>query len=82
MMTSQVLRTLESKGLVSRTAAEHDNRTKLVWITAAGEDLARHAIDAVEGVDEDFFAVVDHGAALAMLQRLDRQTPAPTTGGE
>jgi DNA-binding MarR family transcriptional regulator len=58
MMTSQVLRTLESNGYVSRTASSADKRAILVDVTPEGRDLANRANEAVEQCDARFFAAL------------------------
>lgn len=58
MMTSQVLRTLESRSLIIRHAHPTDTRAKMLELTHSGKQLAIHAIPAVEGVDNDFFNVL------------------------
>jgi DNA-binding MarR family transcriptional regulator len=64
MMTSQVIRTLESKGLLQRTPNPGDSRAMLVDVTAAGADLAVQAVKVVEEADEAFFAAVADRATL------------------
>lgn len=56
MMTSQVLRTLEGKGLVERHDNPADRRAKAVVPTEAGITLANRAIIVVERCDAAFFA--------------------------
>lgn len=58
MMTSQVLRTLEGRGLVRRTAHPDDRRARAVAVTAEGAALANRAVVAVEACDERFFAAL------------------------
>jgi len=58
MMTSQVLRTLEAKGLVTREAHPTDARARALAATATGVALVNRAIGAVETVDRDFFAAL------------------------
>jgi DNA-binding MarR family transcriptional regulator len=58
MMTSQVLRTLEQKGLVERHPHPTDGRAKLLIVTAEGAALANRAIVAVETCDTAFFAPI------------------------
>lgn len=65
MMTSQVLRALEAKGLVARRPAASDRRAIVVTPTADGIRLANAANAAVESADEAFF-----GAAAAERQTL------------
>lgn len=55
MMTSQVVRVLEQKGLISRTVSKIDSRAYTLNPTNAGRALANKAIVAVEGVDKCFF---------------------------
>jgi DNA-binding MarR family transcriptional regulator len=56
MMTSQVLRTLEVRGLVRRAADPGDSRARQLTITADGSDLAARAVAVVEEADRRFFA--------------------------
>jgi DNA-binding MarR family transcriptional regulator len=55
MMTSQVLRKLESRGLVKRKAHETDSRAKKIVITKKGIDAVEEGIRVVEDVDSEFF---------------------------
>jgi DNA-binding MarR family transcriptional regulator len=50
-MTSQVIRTLEKKGLVTRDVDTADTRARRLVVTAAGASLAPRAIEIVETVD-------------------------------
>jgi len=63
MMTSQVLRTLEAKGLVERAAHPSDARARALRPTPAGTKLANRAVGAVEAVDDEFFGVLGARAA-------------------
>ncbi|WP_433567892.1 MarR family winged helix-turn-helix transcriptional regulator [Nocardia sp. CA-151230] len=56
MMTSQVLRTLEQKGLLERRDHPTDRRAKSLVATESGAALVNRAIGAVETCDRDFFA--------------------------
>jgi DNA-binding MarR family transcriptional regulator len=69
-MTSQVLRTLEDKGLLTRETDPADTRAKRLRVTAAGAELAPRAIEAVEGVDAEFFGPVAVDDAVGLLRRL------------
>lgn len=71
MMTSQLVRALEGRGLLERSADPADARSRLVAVTAAGADLAARAIEVVEGVDAQFFAPVQTDQLLATLGALD-----------
>lgn len=55
MMTSNVLRTLEEKGLILRKPHPTDTRAKALSITAQGRKLAIQAIEVVEKIDHEFF---------------------------
>jgi DNA-binding MarR family transcriptional regulator len=80
MMTSQVLRTLEAKGLVIRRYHPVDGRAKVLAVTDAGAALANRAVAVVERADVEFFAPLgDHGAEFAgLLRTLRRPAAAPT----
>ncbi len=68
MMTSQVLRALESKDLVRRRPHPTDGRAKAISPTAAGIDLANRAVEVVERCDAAFFGTLpDKGRRLAAL---------------
>jgi DNA-binding MarR family transcriptional regulator len=55
MMTSNVLRTLEKKGLILRSPHPSDTRAKLLSVTEKGRALSEHAIQVVEAIDMNFF---------------------------
>ncbi|HVQ44818.1 MAG TPA: MarR family transcriptional regulator [Candidatus Saccharimonadia bacterium] len=59
MMTSQVLRKLEVKGLVRRMSSTQDKRAVSLEATAKGAQLVDRAIMAVEAVDREFFGVLE-----------------------
>ncbi|WP_027499749.1 MarR family winged helix-turn-helix transcriptional regulator [Rhodococcus sp. UNC363MFTsu5.1] len=69
-MTSQVLRTLEKKGLIERHVDPADTRARLLRATDTGAELAPRAIEAVEAVDLRFFEPVDRDEATELLRRL------------
>jgi DNA-binding MarR family transcriptional regulator len=71
-MTSQVLRSLERKGLLTREDDLDDTRAKRLRVTERGRRLARKAIVAVEAVDAAFFAPVSAHDALKLLTNLAR----------
>ena len=64
MMTSQVLRALERRGLVERPAHPTDARARELGLTSAGSALALRAIVVVEEVDRRYFAAVGDQPAL------------------
>ncbi|MFC0846432.1 MULTISPECIES: MarR family winged helix-turn-helix transcriptional regulator [Streptomyces] len=71
-MTSQVVRTLEGKGLLVRETDPADTRAKRLRVTEAGAELAPRAIAAVEAVDAEFFRPVPVGEAVKLLAALAR----------
>ena len=72
MMTSQVLRTLEARGLVTRSADPADSRVRRLGVTPAGAELARRAIAVVESADDEFFSAAgNRPTLLETLRRLD-----------
>jgi DNA-binding MarR family transcriptional regulator len=75
MMTSQVLRTLESRALIHRPAHPTDRRARAVAVTEAGRQLANRAVVAVEECDAAFFAGLgDDLAAFTGALRTLRQS--------
>jgi DNA-binding MarR family transcriptional regulator len=71
MMTSQVLRALEVKRLVTRTPDPDDSRARRLGITPRGATLALRAISIVEAADAAFFAAAgDQRGLLRTLHRL------------
>ncbi|PBC76066.1 MarR family transcriptional regulator [Streptomyces sp. TLI_235] len=79
MMTSQVLRALESRGLVHRLPHPHDRRARALAATDEGRALADRAVAAVEACDRAFFEPLgeDAGTFTTALRSL-RRTPGPT----
>jgi DNA-binding MarR family transcriptional regulator len=78
-MTSQVLRSLERKGLVEREVDSADARARRLRVTRQGARLAPRAIAIVEQVDSHFFADVPKRGALRFLRRLAQ---GPVAGAE
>jgi DNA-binding MarR family transcriptional regulator len=82
MMTSQVVRTLERKGLLVRERHPGDSRALELGLTPAGARLAVESIAVVEAADADFFASASDPdglrAALVALAALEGR-PIPTT---
>jgi len=71
MMTSQVLRTLEAQGYVTRAAHPGDKRAWALAVTPAGAALANRANAAVEACDAAFFSAL--GQTLPTFTRGLRQ---------
>jgi DNA-binding MarR family transcriptional regulator len=74
MMTSQVLRALEQRGLVERAPHPSDGRARALAATPAGRKLANRAVKAVEACDDAFFAALDHPSAFVSELRALRAT--------
>lgn len=68
-MTSQVLRKLEAKGLVTREVDPSDTRARILRTTASGARLAQRAIAVVDRVDAAFFGEATDAAALRSILR-------------
>ena len=69
-MTSQVVRSLERKGLIERAVDESDTRARRLRVTKRGARLAPRAIDVVEAVDAEFFGSIPAPQAVRLLRRL------------
>lgn len=70
VMTSEVLRTLQRKGLVERRPHPDDTRAKSLKPTPEGTEVVRRAVKLVERTDQEFFAPLDGGTeGLARLLR-------------
>jgi DNA-binding MarR family transcriptional regulator len=70
MMTSQVVRALVAKDLLVREVDPADARAWRVRPTAAGADLARRAVAAVESADTTYFDQVPARSRAGMLAAL------------
>lgn len=71
-MTSQVVRSLERKGLVARAVDEADTRARRLQVSTEGAQLALRAIEVVEAADADFFEDVPRRQTLTLLRQLAR----------
>lgn len=58
MMTSQVVRRLEARGLLTRAPDAADTRVRRLALTRAGRTMVAGAIADVEAIDIDVFAVL------------------------
>lgn len=70
MMTSQVLRVLERRGLVTRAADPDDSRALRLAVTEVGARLAQEAIEVVQAADARFFAPAGQVGPLLRVLRL------------
>ena len=78
MMTSQVLRVLEDRGLVRRAPHPADGRARALSLTDAGQDLANRTVSAVEECDRTFFSPLadDVPPLTGLLRRLVDRPPS------
>jgi DNA-binding MarR family transcriptional regulator len=58
MMTSQVTRKLETRGLLERAQDPTDSRARRLRLTAAGRALVTRALSDVEAAHEEYFAAL------------------------
>jgi len=72
MTTSQVLRALEGRQLVTRSAHPDDRRAHRVTVSASGRALVRKAGPKVEKADNEFFAAAgaDKSKVLGALTKM------------
>lgn len=78
MMTSQVIRVLEAKGYVTRTAHPTDRRAFTLAPTDEGVRIANHANVDVEAADQRYFAALaphEQKEFLGHLHTLDNAEP-------
>ncbi len=72
-MTSQVMRTLHKKGLITRMHQPGDERAKHAALTPAGAALVEKAVPLVEGIDREFFSPLsaqEQATYLALMAKL------------
>lgn len=67
MMVSKVLRTLESKGMVSRIGHPIDTRANIIILTKKGQNILQKAIVVVENTDNDFFSIKNDGEVIPSI---------------
>ncbi len=67
-MTSEVLRTLEDRGLLQRVPHPEDGRARVIRVSPAGRRLAQRAMQAVVRVDRDYFGVPSEALRALQLQ--------------
>jgi DNA-binding MarR family transcriptional regulator len=72
MMTSQVTRKLDARGLLERRSDPADGRARRLRLTASGSAVLSGALSDVEAADEGYFAALREGRAafLAALATL------------
>ena len=74
MMTSQVLKKLESRGLVSKRPSESDTRANVIMLTEKGAEKVAKALRIADKVDSDFFRPLEgkYGEFLMALGALTK----------
>ena len=77
MMTSQVLRALEGRGLVKRSPFPGDGRAIALRVSAKGATLANRALGEVERCDREFFQRLakDRSTLSRLLRELVAEDP-------
>jgi DNA-binding MarR family transcriptional regulator len=75
MMTSEVVRALESAGLVERRQDPNDGRAVQLTVTDVGRERAKAALRDVETADRAFFAEVADETLVPRLQTLAGYPP-------
>ena len=73
-VTSQVLRSLEKRGYITRSPHPTDTRANVIRPTPSGSELALRAVQAVEAADRSFFAAIGEEKA-RLIQLLLRLLP-------
>lgn len=58
MMTSQVVRSLEARGLIARAAHVDDARARAVTLTSKGKQQVADAAPVLAAIDERYFKVI------------------------
>jgi DNA-binding MarR family transcriptional regulator len=78
MMTSQVIRKLEARGLLERALDPSDARARHLQMTARGRAVVASALADVEAADGDYFAAIGDGrdAFIEALGTLSAGEPA------
>lgn len=73
MQISQVVRKLETKVLVKRSAHPTDTRAKVLTLTLAGEAILKQAVPQMEQLDAEFFGRCDQAGLLTELIKLHHE---------
>jgi DNA-binding MarR family transcriptional regulator len=84
MMTSQVIRKLQARGLLQREPHPGDSRARQLRLTSAGRELAANALVDVEAADDDYFAAIGNrrGAFVEALGALGAPSRTRTKQGD
>lgn len=81
MMTSNVLRSLEKKGFVTREVHPTDTRAKCLMLTEVGNEVLLKTIKIVHQIDGDFFSALNdnisnfNGLLLKLVDQNDETDP-------
>lgn len=79
MQISQVVRKLETKGLVRRSPHPSDTRAKVLTLTYKGEAVLQQALPLIEQLDAMFFSHCDQSALLTELTKLHHECELENT---
>lgn len=73
-MTSQILRTLQKRGLVLREQIDGDERAKYSSLSPAGKKLVKKAAEIMKINEKEYFAPIENDMAnfMANLKKLTR----------
>ncbi|MBS0272548.1 MAG: MarR family transcriptional regulator [Proteobacteria bacterium] len=72
MTVSKALRKLVGQGYITREESPKDTRAKWVALTPQGKQLVSKLIPIVEGIDDQFFSVIDKNDQKKLIQIFNR----------
>lgn len=67
-----VVRNLEERGLILRDKSGRDQRSKIVSITAAGQELLKQVLPAVQQAQERIMSPLTHDEGMQLLKLLEK----------
>ena len=69
---NRACRTLEDRGLASRTPNERDGRSHLLELTVEGRAVRSRVMPLAEAIEDELFGVLDEGERAALADMLTR----------
>ncbi|MBY0502091.1 MAG: winged helix DNA-binding protein [Alphaproteobacteria bacterium] len=72
MSVSKSLKKLIAGGYITRMESQKDTRAKWVSLTSKGKDLVSKLVPVVEGIDEDFFSILDRAEKSKLIALLNK----------
>lgn len=72
MSISKSLKKLIALGYIRREESRKDTRAKWVNLTPKGKDLVSKLIPVVEGIDEEFFTILDQSEKIKLIELLNK----------